>query len=94
MCVVSNSIPKNVITCVGPTVVCVATGIPNCWLMYTNLSNASWHCCLVLPTKKKSSSTLTTCVAPSLHTSIHLMAEETDSKILHDDAHPCGKHLS
>ena len=82
------------ITCVGPTVVCVAIGIPNCWLMYTNLSNASWHCCLVLPTKKKSPSTLTTFVTPSLHTSIHLMAEETDSKILHDDAHPCGKHLS
>ena len=53
MYVVPNYVPKNVITCVGPTVLCVAIGIPNCWLMYKNLSNASWHCCLVLPTKNK-----------------------------------------
>ena len=32
MYVVSNSIPKNVITCGGPTVLCVAIGIPNCWV--------------------------------------------------------------
>ena len=30
MCVVSNLIPKNVITCVGPIVLWVANGITNC----------------------------------------------------------------
>ena len=78
---VSNSIPKKVITCVGPTVLCLAIGVHICWQMYRNFCNASWHCCGVVPINRKSSSTFTTCVTPNLCVNIHLMAVETDSKM-------------
>ena len=91
---VSSSIPRNVSICVGPVVVFIASGMPSSSQRKMNFRSAYAHSCSDSATNKKSSNTLTMFAVPNLWFIIHFNAVDTASNILHDDEHPCGRHLS
>ena len=89
-----NSIPRKTIMLQGQKVLCGAVGILISQHKARNFLRYSPHISLFPAMKRKSSITLTRFFTLNFVFKIHAIAVENFSKMLQDEEHPCGRHLS
>ena len=90
----SSVIPRKVMDEEGPTVLLCANGTARLWQRVINDVRSRWHFVAVCASRRKSSSTWTIAVTPSLFKAAHCNAVENRSKMAGELRQPIGRTAS